>query len=133
MTPLTWAIRPFRKYAVFTGRSGRSEFWWFVLLVTVLAFLVELAATLAFGPNSVMSGLVTLVIDLAVFLPSTSVTIRRLHDIGYSGWWILVGVVPLFGTSWLIFRMARKSQVGSNRFGPNPQVEATANGLLSVG
>jgi uncharacterized membrane protein YhaH (DUF805 family) len=79
----------FRKYADFNGRATRSELWWWVL------FLV-----LASAAAQVVSNALNALIGLATLLPSVAVTARRLHDIGRSGWWQLVSLIPLVG--WLV-------------------------------
>jgi uncharacterized membrane protein YhaH (DUF805 family) len=103
--------RGFRKYARFDGRASRSEFWWFTLgciLVLMLLASLAIAATVTFGePNGdgsrsvpVLGGVLlglTGVFYLATLLPSLAITVRRLHDAGYSGWWVLFRLLPYAG------------------------------------
>lgn len=63
--------------------------------------------------------------SLAVFLPSLGVTVRRLHDIGKSGWWVLLGFIPLVGVLVLLFFLVKDSEAGSNAYGPNPKGSPT--------
>jgi uncharacterized membrane protein YhaH (DUF805 family) len=94
-TPIAWAVLPLSKYAQFSGRSTRAEFWWFSLACFVVGFLVD-AIDMAMGSEI---GLIGMVYGLGLFIPTISVSVRRLHDTNRSGWWILVPVVPavIFG------------------------------------
>lgn len=93
MSPVDWAKRPLEKYADFTGRAPRPEFWWFVLAVVILRIITVIVDGIlgmhlwgAYGP-------LTLLVSLALLVPSLAVTARRLHDTGRTGWWILLPVV----------------------------------------
>lgn len=106
------------KYALFEGRAGRPEFWWFVLFY----FLVQLAGGVidaALFPGS-MFGVVATLAGLALLLPTLAVTARRLHDTDLSGWWQLVSFVPVLGLIALVWLCARRGTPGTNRFGPPP-------------
>ena len=96
MTPIDWATRPLKKYADFSGRAPRAEFWWFYLLMIVAYFVAMIVDSLVgielMGPY----GLLTCLIALALIVPSLAATVRRLHDTNRSGWWILIAVVPYF-------------------------------------
>ncbi len=89
----------FNKYADFNGRATRSEFWWFVL------FLVLVSLGL-----SVISAILSALFSLAILLPSITVSTRRLHDTGRSGWWQLIGFVPIIGWIVLIVFMAQEGK-----------------------
>lgn len=123
------------KYIVFQGRAPRAEFWWFGLFVfIVLAIIYSIAgwlavATMSDGAMSIVGDLaigVAALIVLAFFLPGLAVTVRRLHDLGYSGWWYLAQLIPIvggiIGIVMLIGFMMR-GNIGSNRFGPDPLAE----------
>jgi uncharacterized membrane protein YhaH (DUF805 family) len=105
------------KYAEFTGRSRRSEYWYFILVYTLISSAVN---TFAFILGDWVTMLGSLV-GFALFIPSLAVSIRRLHDTGRSGWWLLIGVVPLIGITLLIVWFATDSQPGANEYGPNPK------------
>ncbi len=97
-----------RKYATFDGRSGRSEFWWFVLFTIVAGIVASF-----FGQT------VNTIVSLAVVIPSIAVGARRLHDIGKSGWFQLLWVVPVFGWGLLIWWAVQPSGP-ANAWGEGP-------------
>jgi uncharacterized membrane protein YhaH (DUF805 family) len=84
--------RAFSKYATFSGRSSRAAYWWFHLFA-LIAVIAALVVDVAIGTGGIVYGLVA----LALFLPNLAVTVRRLHDSGRSGWWLLIGLVPIVG------------------------------------
>ncbi|MET0208624.1 MAG: DUF805 domain-containing protein [Burkholderiaceae bacterium] len=96
----------FRKYVDFSGRASRPEYWWFFLAYFVVAFVGQL-----------INRYIPVVIMLAVILPLLAVTVRRLHDIGKSGWMILIGLIPILGILVLIYLYVQPSQPGINRWG----------------
>ena len=126
----------FSRYAVFTGRASRAEFWWWSLfqgLVTGFfdAMIVprqfqELMSAFVNGtvppadPSQAMLQLIGTLFSLALFLPTAAVTVRRLHDIGKSGWWYFYGIIPLLGWFPMLFWLCRKGAEGSNRYGAGP-------------
>jgi uncharacterized membrane protein YhaH (DUF805 family) len=104
-----------RQYANFRGRAQRPEFWWFMLF----ALLATLAASLL---GEIANALVT----LALLLPGLAVSARRLHDIDRSGWWQLVGIVPMIGWVIVLYWYVQPSGPRPNRFDPEPlRIEAT--------
>ena len=112
-----------KKYAQFDGRARRQEFWMFTLISFLISFglaIVDSVAGLTKMAGGSISPLQTLY-ALGVLVPSVAVAIRRLHDIGKPGWWILIGLVPCIGAIVLIVFYAQDSQPGSNEYGPNPK------------
>lgn len=111
-----------QKYAVFANRASRSEFWYFQLflvLISVVAFIIdEYILYNEIGPVSWISTVITIV-------PSVAVSARRLHDIGRSGWWQLLLLIPVIGWIVLVIWWATKSDVGDNKFGPSPSKDAS--------
>lgn len=103
------------KYATFDGRAGRAEFWWFVLFNV----LVSIAASIVWHRLGNVAGLVLL-------LPSLAVGARRLHDIGKSGWFQLLWLVPIIGLIILVYWAVQKGDPNSNEYGPPPGVEPAA-------
>jgi uncharacterized membrane protein YhaH (DUF805 family) len=110
----------FGKYADFTGRARRSEYWYFVLFNIAGQFVTGLLDAFLFGSNGL--GLINGMFGLAVLLPALAVGVRRLHDIGRSGWWLLISFVPLVGVILLIVWFCRQGDPGPNRFGPDPML-----------
>lgn len=106
-----------RKYASFSGRAGRSEFWSFTLLVGVLVLALLAASAGTAAPAAVLA-LVLIALLLCLGLPATAVTTRRLHDIGMSGRWQLVALIPVLGPGALLVIAAQPGEPHPNRFGP---------------
>lgn len=111
----------FRKYAVFSGRASRSEYWFFVLFQLLLLIGLMIVDGLAFrGSVAVFTTLAWLML----LLPGFAVTVRRLHDIDMSGWWILISFVPLIGGILLLVWTCQRGTQGANRFGTGPATVA---------
>lgn len=124
---MNYYIEVMKKYAVFTGRARRKEFWMFTLIYTIIYIVLSIADSLI-GTGAMLfeMGLLSGVFSLVSICPSIAVTIRRLHDIDRSGWWVLIGLVPLAGVIVLIVFAAKDGQPGSNQYGTNPKEEAIA-------
>jgi uncharacterized membrane protein YhaH (DUF805 family) len=119
----------FSKYVTFSGRAQRSEFWWWVLFVFVADILlswvdIAMFGTTQVGPGSIAGQTDTPVFSglfgLAVFLPGLAVSVRRLHDLDKSGWWILIFLILIIGWIILIVWYATEGTRGPNRFGADP-------------
>jgi uncharacterized membrane protein YhaH (DUF805 family) len=126
---MQWYLDVLRKYAVFTGRARRREFWYFALFNFFVQFaillVVSLLLTLSGQYNQLTVDYVSGLYSLAVLFPSVGVAIRRLHDIGASGWWLLIIFIPFLGATALLVMYCLDSQPGTNQYGPNPKaVEA---------
>jgi len=112
---MNWYMKVLKQYVDFSGRAQRMEYWMFVLI----NFLIMLGLSIV---DAVIGlGFLAPLYALAVFLPSIAVGVRRLHDTGRSGWWLLVGLVPLVGVIILIVFFVQDSAPGSNEYGPNPK------------
>jgi uncharacterized membrane protein YhaH (DUF805 family) len=105
------------KYAVFSGRARRSEYWWFVLFNLVVNIVLSLVDLVIFGSGS---SVLSLIFGLAVLIPGIAVSVRRLHDLGKSGWWLLIALVPLIGAVLLIWWFSQAGTSGDNEYGPDP-------------
>jgi uncharacterized membrane protein YhaH (DUF805 family) len=119
-----------RQYATFTGRARRAEYWWFFLFTALVSFVAGLVDA-AFGTidSSASIGLVGALASLALFLPSLAITVRRLHDVDRSGWWVLAFLIPLVGfVLWLVL-MCSDSNPQANRFGPSPKPSDVVPGV----
>jgi len=114
---MNWYLEVLKKYAVFSGRARRMEYWMFVLINFIIALVLGVIEGLLGITYSVLSTLYS----LAVLIPSLAVAVRRLHDTNRSGWWILINLIPVIG--WIIFIVfaAQDSQPGTNQYGPNPK------------
>jgi len=120
---MNWYITALKKYTVFSGRARRKEYWMFVLFNEIFSFV---AVGLDFLLGQIMGrdggfGLFLILYSLAITLPSLAVAVRRLHDIGKSGWWFFITFVPLVGSVWYLILLATDSQPGENEYGPNPK------------
>ena len=113
----------FQKYATFSGRARRSEYWYFTLFNSLVSSLLTVLGRNIFGDGSstnIFTMLASLY-SLAVFLPALAVTWRRLHDVGKSGanyFWVFL---PVVGWIMLVVWLCRDSQPGDNQYGPNPK------------
>ncbi len=116
---MNWYVQALKRYAEFNGRARRTEFWMFVLFSVIISAVLRFVEGLFGGPG-VLSGLY----GLAVLIPSLAVSVRRLHDTGRSGWWLLIGLVPLAGAIVLLVFAVQDSQPGDNEYGPNPKAPA---------
>ncbi len=105
----------FQNYATFRGRAGRPEFWYFVLFILVVNLLFGFIDGIVFGDRIYLGPFAT-IFDLATLLPLLAVGARRLHDIGKSGWWLLLGLIPLVGAIVLIWWCIQKGEVGENKW-----------------
>ena len=97
LSPIDWARRPLQRYADFSGRAPRAEYWWYVL-GTMIAYLVVMIVESIVGLDGTVGpyGPLSLILMLGLLVPGLAVTVRRLHDTNRSGWWILIAVIPYF-------------------------------------
>ncbi len=116
------------RYAKFDGRASRSEFWYFTLFYTLISIALAFVDFLMINPmlgatpdQAARGGLLQILFALAMLLPSIAVAVRRLHDIGKSGWWYLIAFIPIVGPFVLLYFFVLDSQPGSNQYGPNPK------------
>lgn len=116
---MEWYLAVLKQYTRFDGRSHRTEFWWFTLwsfIISLALTIIEIAAGLGGDWGGPLSG----IYGLLVIIPTLAVGARRLHDIGRSGWWQLIGLIPLVGIIILIVWWARAGDAEPNEWGPNP-------------
>jgi uncharacterized membrane protein YhaH (DUF805 family) len=119
---VSWYLEVLKKYAVFNGRARRMEYWYFVLFNIIVLIVLSLIDVLLGTFNIVRGvGLLSGIYSLAVLIPTLAVTIRRLHDIDRTGWWILINLIPLIGTIVLLVFELTPGTPGSNRYGPDPK------------
>lgn len=106
------------RYADFQGRASRSEYWYFVLFYFIIEMICRVIDAWFLNPvvlgatveQSFKGGLLSGIVGLALFIPSMAVGVRRLHDIGRSGWWLLVGLIPILGALVLIYFFVQESK-----------------------
>lgn len=119
---MNWYMTVLKKYAVFSGRAQRAEYWFFVLfniiISFVLAFVDSAAGTMTAGAGV---GILGGIYSLAILIPSIAVAVRRLHDTSRSGWWLLIAFIPLIGFIVLLVFFVMDSTPGANEHGPNPK------------
>lgn len=108
------------KYATFEGRARRSEYWYWVLAVLIAEIVVLAIRSVSQGLGQILY----ILLVLAVLLPSLAVGVRRLHDTGRSGWWLLIGLIPIIGAIVLIVFYVQDSAPGANEYGPSPKGDA---------
>ncbi len=107
------------KYADFTGRANRREYWLFVLAVIVISLVLWLFTTV-FAKVKLLYILFAILygaVSLALLIPSLAVTVRRLHDIGKGGGWIFISLIPIIGAIWLLILLIKYGETDENRFG----------------
>jgi len=119
---MNWYLQVLKKYAEFGGRARRKEYWMFALfnvIFLIVAIILDnvLGTTIGVLPYGVFYFLYA----LAVLLPGLAVGVRRLHDVGKSGWMMLIGLIPLIGAIWLLVLVCTDSQSGTNKWGENPK------------
>lgn len=113
-----WYTMVLQKWNVFTGRSRRKEYWTFTLVNVVIGIVINILGSII---SQTLFGIIGLLFCLALIIPGIAVGIRRLHDVGKSGWWLLISLVPVVGVIVLIIFLVTDSQAGSNQYGANPK------------
>jgi len=122
---MNWYVKCIRQFADFNGRARRSEYWFFSLfsfLFVVLAMAIDLVAGLTIDHQ--FFGITYILYVLFAFVPGLAVTVRRLHDVGKSGWFYLIVLIPIIGAIWLLVLLFTDSEAGENKWGPNPKLSA---------
>ena len=119
---MNWYLEALKKYAVFSGRARRKEYWYFflfnILISIVLAVIDGMTGTLDAEAGI---GLLGGIYGLAVLIPGLAVSVRRLHDTDRSGWWLLIVLIPLIGAIVILVFMVQDSKPNENQYGSNPK------------
>lgn len=111
------------KYAMFNGRARRKEYWFFVLFNILASIALGIVDSITGTFNDDMGvGLLGGIYWLAVLIPAIAVAVRRLHDTGRTGWWLLLAFIPVIGGLVLLIFMVFDSEPGDNQYGPNPKL-----------
>ena len=117
-------MKVLRQYADFDGRARRKEFWMFTLFYCVFsmaAALLDDQMDAGSSDEPFNGGFLSAAFSLALFIPSLAVSVRRLHDINKSGWYVLLWFLPIIGWIWLLILHCEDSQIGNNQYGSNPK------------
>lgn len=110
-----WFIDPIKNHYVdFEGRTARKAFWMFALIHFIFSLVIN------FIGEATNLEFLALIYGLVIFLPALAISVRRLHDVGMSGWWVLLSFIPILGFLVLLFFYVKPSDVGANKYGPNP-------------
>ena len=113
---MNWYLDVLKKYAVFSGRARRQEYWMFVLI----NILISIALGFVDGVIGT-AGVLSLVYSLAILIPSLAVFVRRLHDTDRSAWWLLLGFIPVIGAIVLLVFAVLEGVTGDNEYGSDPK------------
>ncbi len=116
---MSWYLSVVKRYAVFSARSQRKEYWMFILVHFIILVLLNL------GGGSDVGVALLGIYSLATLIPALAVNVRRLHDTDRSGWWLFIQLVPILGTIVLLVFLATDGTKGDNRFGPDPKARST--------
>lgn len=120
---MEWFLKVMKQYADFNGRARRKEYWMFALfnvIFALIAMLVDNLLGLRFN-EQIPYGYLYLLYGLATFIPGIAVGVRRLHDVGKSGWWYFIALVPILGGLYLLYLFIQDGTPGSNEYGVNPK------------
>lgn len=133
---MNWYLKVLKEhYTDFTGRARRQEYWMFTLfqiMFVIVAVVLDSVLGLSFSSGTPY-GWIYLIYILATFLPSLAVAVRRLHDVGKSGWFYLISLIPLIGSIWLLVLFCTDSEVGPNKWGDNPKENGNDNTIDLIG
>ena len=124
---MKYYLKAIENYSNFSGRSRRKEYWIFGLFNLIFAVFAIILDNL-FGLTFDLApyGSIYVIYALCVFIPGLAVTVRRLHDVGKSGWMILISIIPIIGPIWLLVLLFTDSDTGENEYGQNPKVELSS-------
>ena len=119
---MNWYRKCWKQYADFSGRARRKEYWIFSLINNIIIFFLYILQIVMIESTLwLIFPIILFLYAMAVFLPGLAVNIRRLHDIGKSGWWYLIYLIPIIGAIWLTVLMCLDSEPGENQWGENPK------------
>ena len=124
---MEWMLMPVRRYADFSGRSRRKEFWMFQLGIFLIYIAVLILAAILGAISETLSGIVMIIFAIAMLgliIPSIAVAVRRMHDQDKSGWMLLLGLIPLIGSIILLVFYCTEGTPGPNQYGPDPKGQA---------
>ncbi len=121
---MKWWLTCMKKYVVFSGRARRKEYWMFYLFSMIfLIVAIVLDELLGTFVEDSRYGVISSLLALALILPNLAVMVRRLHDVGKSGWLLLIIIIPVIGNICIFILLVTNSDPGDNQYGPNPKME----------
>lgn len=121
---MNWYLKVLNQYADFSGRARRQEYWMFTLFNMIFAVLAIVLDNMLGVAIAGLYGPIYGLYVLALLIPGLAVGVRRLHDVGKSGWMLLIALIPLVGAIWLFVLLCTDSQQGENKWGQSPKEEA---------
>lgn len=122
---MSYFLSALKQYAVFSGRARRTEYWMYILFYFIFALVAAiLDNVLHLTAYGFYTGPIYSLLALALFLPSLAIAVRRLHDIGKAGTWVLISFIPIVGAIWLLVLLCTPGIAGPNSFGEDPKISA---------
>ncbi|KUG08039.1 DUF805 domain-containing protein [Solirubrum puertoriconensis] len=121
---MQYFLHALKNYATFSGRARRKEYWMFTLfniIFAIAAMVLDNVLGLAF--DGIGYGMIYGLYSLGMLIPGLAVAVRRMHDVNKSGWFLLIGFVPLIGAIWLLVLMCSEGTRGDNQYGTDPKAE----------
>ena len=121
---MKYYIKALLNFSNFHGRSTSREFWYFCLfnlLLQIITFIIDIAFKLSFSILFYSIGVTSFLYTLVTIIPGLAISVRRLHDIGKSGCFLFLPIIPIVGAIWLLILFCSNSQPGENNWGPNPK------------
>ncbi|MCX6153699.1 MAG: DUF805 domain-containing protein [Candidatus Kapabacteria bacterium] len=112
---MDWFLMVLKKYAVFEGRARRKEYWMFTLIWIIISVVLTIIDTI------IGTMVLNLIVSLALVIPSLALSVRRLHDVGKSGFMIFIALIPIIGFLILLFFAVKEGDQGDNQYGPDPK------------
>ncbi|WP_298879855.1 DUF805 domain-containing protein [uncultured Polaribacter sp.] len=127
---MNWYLKVLKQYADFSGRARRKEYWMFTLINILISWAFKL---LDFAAGTTIFETIASIYSLAIIVPSIAVAVRRLHDIGKSGWYFLLVFLPIIGWIWLIVLYATEGESKPNKWGDNPKGIGNDTAINQIG
>ena len=126
-----WKNAIAKNYANFNGRARRSEYWYYTLMNIIIMIGLQVFIAVSASSNlssvSMVLGGLYLIYALGTFIPSIAVAVRRLHDVGKSGWFMFIALIPLIGSIWLLVLFCTEGNRGENIYGADPKNQSSMN------
>ena len=124
---MEWFIKCIKQYADFKGRARRKEYWMFALFYSIFSIAAMLIDAILWEEIPIFE----ILFDLFIFIPYLAVCIRRLHDTGNSGWWVIISLIPIIGTIWFLVLVCSNSEPGTNEWGDNPKEQIVKQSITT--